>query len=135
MKINFISILFACMALSQPVMAQSPLEGRAKAIDDESSFTGTANYPDVLSPALRPYLQCELRRAGSKVLSKGEVVEGPSSESECTAIRETALANANKVLDREGIESEEARARIIKRAFGAIDALAASQRVWRAANQ
>lgn len=135
MKIPIISVQLANLALSQPVMAQSQLEGRAKAIDDESSFTATAEYSDALSPALRPYLQCELRRAGSRVVSKGVVVEGPSGESECQAIRETALVNVNKVLDGEGIKSEEARARIIKRAFGAIDALAASQRVWRAANQ
>lgn len=132
-NINF--IVLAALALSQGALAQTKLEGKAKTIDDESGFTARADYPDILSSALRPYMQCEIRRAGSKILANGQVVDGPSSEAECLTIRETALIDVNKVLDREGITSEEARARIIKRAFGAIDALAASQRVWRAANQ
>ncbi len=118
---------------SHPAVARDSEAEKVEALIEESWFTGTANYPDEFSPALTPFLHCELRRAGSRVIMGGEVQEGPATGSECNELREAALTQMNEVLDEQGITSTEARTKVIRRAFGAVDALAASQRIWREA--
>jgi hypothetical protein len=135
MRLSAGLIAVICASASAPAIAEKSEEEKVEAMIEDSWFRGSASYPDELSPALTPFLHCELRRAGSQVTMNGEVQEGPDTSSECSALRETALRGVNAVLDDESITSPEARAMIIRRAFGAIEALAASQRIWREASR
>ncbi|MEP3302267.1 MAG: hypothetical protein ABJO05_09875 [Roseibium sp.] len=127
----------AAVLLIIPVMssAKDKEERTIEKMDKDTWFTGSASYPDELSPALTPLLHCELRSAGTTVTMGGERMEGADTESECNQLRQAAVLEVEEALIKAGISNEAERKRIAQRAFGAVDALAASQRIWRAANQ
>jgi hypothetical protein len=82
------------------------------------------DIPDEIAPALIPYLRCRLASAGQTEKSDGRVVAPPkgiAKGSNCSAFREQAARNADRMLRTQGGRSSAERKAFIDKALQDMD--------------
>jgi hypothetical protein len=84
------------------------------------------DIPDQIAPAVIPYFRCLLASAGQTEKSDGRVVPPPpgiTKGSNCTAFREKAARDAERMLRAQGGLSKAARAAFVEKALQDMDDL------------
>tara|TARA_B100000378_G_C17783251_1_gene321091 strand:+ start:78 stop:518 length:441 start_codon:yes stop_codon:yes gene_type:complete len=102
--LNFVVV--SCLALSglQAKDGAEAAQSRFDELSRETSFRAGFSTPDLLDPAIMPYLQCLNPEMG--VVAPDEKFDPREfdDEADCSAERETAKREAVRILSNEGID-------------------------------
>lgn len=118
--------------LTTPVVAQDRSEFEVyRRLMTELNFETYISTPNVLDPAIVPFLDCMLADAGSILLDdEGYPREVTQSEAGCPNERAEARSLGIEILKQEGMTSPELQNALIDEIFRAVELMATTNKSW-----
>lgn len=117
---------FAIGAMAIALPAHADDNARADKIKAGATYVSKGGTPDVLDPALSDYFQCALKAGLGNSDGSIHSIDDIAIRI-CGAVRATAIAQADDILQKQGITAPERRSEIIVASINVIDAMAMGQ--------